>query len=63
MDEVRLYDRALTAAEINANLKAVREGRPDGAVAAGLVRHWGLDEKTKLLPEAGLEPEFRKLLK
>jgi hypothetical protein len=58
IDEVRLFNRALTAAEI---------GRADD-LAEGLVEHWdfeqlsGQDASAEIAAAAGLEPAYRHLL-
>jgi hypothetical protein len=65
LDEVRLYNRALSPAELARNIAAVRgQGQP---VAEGLVRHWGFEEVAdpaadKIVAEAGLEAGWRERL-
>ncbi|MCY3021134.1 MAG: right-handed parallel beta-helix repeat-containing protein, partial [Planctomycetota bacterium] len=73
IDEVRLYNRALTAEEIKASMEAVAAG-PAGQArpkeVPGLVAHWSFDEPQpaagavqEVVEQAGLEAEYRKLLK
>jgi hypothetical protein len=69
VDEVRLYRRPLSAAELGQNAAAVRAGRPAGVVAAGLVAAWGFDEPgaddqqgPRIRAQAGLEAPYRDLL-
>jgi hypothetical protein len=56
IDEVRLYKRVLAPAEFDKD-------------ADGLVKHWGFEQSsgrevvTKIVSEAGLEPQFKNLLK
>jgi hypothetical protein len=63
IDEVRLYNRALTAAEVASRAKSA------GGAAPGCVGQWGFDEPAagpadveKAAAKAGLEPEYRKAL-
>ena len=65
VDEVRLYARALTAAEIKAHADAPRNVKADKA----LVKHWSFDvqvSRPKVLADAasraGLEPVWRRRL-
>jgi hypothetical protein len=69
IDEVRLYDRALSAKEIQENAAATGSAdAQDEVIADGLVKHWGFDEAPIVLPEvqsvvdkAGLMPMYRHL--
>ena len=65
IDEVRLYDRALSAEEIKRCFDA--QGKATGA--KGLVAHWGFEEPDevpealkKVVDDAGLQPTYRDLL-
>jgi len=70
IDEVRLYNRALSAKEVKKNATAT--GSPeskDAIVADGLVGHWGFEDTPTTPPEiqavidkAGLMPPYRDLL-
>ena len=67
LDEVRLYNRALTADEIKANYAALTANPPRKPVAEGkgLVREWNFDDPddpVNLWQKAGLEPTYRDLL-
>ena len=73
IDEVRLYNRALSPEEIAMNFRALATGdEPDEQskpVQKGLVGHWGLDEPVKpsealqnVFEAAGLEPAYRDLI-
>jgi hypothetical protein len=62
IDEVRVYNRAMDAAQV----KVLAES-PEKAPADGLARAWTFDEPNggaadRIVSEAGLEPAFRKTL-
>ncbi|NLX13479.1 MAG: hypothetical protein GXY44_07480 [Phycisphaerales bacterium] len=70
IDEVRLYERALSAAEVKTNAKVTGSAElQDTVVKDGLVVHLDFDtpptmppEFRKVIDEAGLTPEYRDLL-
>jgi hypothetical protein len=72
LDEVCLYDRALSAEEIRQQVHAVRSAAAGGQAAPrvdGLVAHWGFDDLVvdqeamdRVIESAGLEPPYRHLL-
>ena len=72
MDEVRLYDRALSAEEVQSSFQALVAGMPKkqgASIGKGLVSHWGLDKPAKVpdavqkvIDSAGLELPYRDLL-
>ncbi len=66
IDEVRIYDRALSGAEIRTNHLAPSGAAGGEAVERGLVAHWGFDEPLKvdetarqIIEKAGPEPAYR----
>jgi hypothetical protein len=70
IDEVRLYRRALSAAEVKANCEALTVPGAAAPIKEGLVAHWSFDEPPKAseplqkaVAEAGLEPSYRDLLR
>lgn len=72
LDEVRLYGRALSPAELAHNIQAVRAAAPGqepAAITDGLLARWGFDDTTsaqqaledQIVANAGLEPAYRHL--
>jgi hypothetical protein len=63
VDEVRMYQRALTADEIRQNV-----AKPGTATDKGLVKHWGFELQVDepgdlgLVKQAGIQPPFREFL-
>ncbi len=66
IDEVRLYNRALTADELKSHYEALTATPPRRpAEGKGLVREWNFDDPedpVNLWQKAGLEPAYRDLL-
>ncbi len=70
IDEVRLYNRALSAKEVKTNATATGSAKSkDAVVTDGLVGYWGFEQASKTPPEiqavidtAGLLPPYRGLL-
>jgi hypothetical protein len=72
VDEVRIYDRALSPEELRANIAAVRgalAGAAPAAVQDGLTGYWGFEDvgeqaarQQAIIESAGLEPAYRALL-
>jgi hypothetical protein len=70
IDEVRLYNRALTADEVKANCAALAPEPPKAAPTQnGLAAHWSFDKPDEvpdavkeLIANAGLEPPYRERL-
>jgi len=72
LDEVHLYQRALSAEELRHNREAVRTappGQEPAVIPEGLVGSWGFEEaagpqeaQERILASAGLEPAYRHLL-
>ena len=74
IDEVSLYNQALTAKQIKANYLAIKQEKPDAIIKEGLVRHWSFEEPAKdikqqterimqIVKKAGLEPAYRHMIK
>ncbi|MCX7048379.1 MAG: right-handed parallel beta-helix repeat-containing protein [Candidatus Sumerlaeota bacterium] len=72
LDEVHLYQRALTPEELRRNIEAVRNapsGKAADIVKDGLVGSWGFEDQggqgadaDRIASQAGLAPDFRRLL-